>query len=83
MCRAGEGTPAGGGTLHLPCMDLSAGKTYFALRLQNESSHTITVYIHTDCSLNMVESVQLSQMVNSCLLVFSVVIRKFVFEQEN
>lgn len=82
MCRAGEGTLAGGGTLHLPCMDLSAGKTYFALKLQNESSHTITVYINITCSLNTVVSVQLSQMVNSCLLVFSVVIRSLCLNRK-
>lgn len=37
MCRAGEGILAGG-TLHLPCMDLSTGKTHFALKLQTENS---------------------------------------------
>lgn len=46
MCWAGEGTLAGGGTLHLPCMDLSTAKTHFALKLQNESSHAFTGYIN-------------------------------------
>lgn len=39
---------AEGGTLHLPCMDLSTGKTHLALKLQNESSHGFTGYINPD-----------------------------------
>lgn len=49
MCWADEGMLAEGESLHLPCTDLTTGKTRFALKLPNESSHIPMGYINPAC----------------------------------